>query len=240
MPTISVITPTVRPEGLALVEKALRRQTFRDFEWIVTTPDSTVPLLNILKGVTVLEDPDELPGDYWSLNKAMNEAIRQSKGDLIVSWQDWTYAKPDCLEKFAFHFKEEPKTLVTAVGNKYQDETWTVQTWKDPRERDDQGSYYQCYPSDIEANLCSVPKSAFYAVGGYDESLDKFAGMDAYSVFDRLGMVGGWDFKIDQTNKSFSLEHGRLANWDERNAIKEEYRKKQMSYLENPVLSYLQ
>ena len=30
---ISVITPTIRNEGLAIVDKALRRQTYRDIEW---------------------------------------------------------------------------------------------------------------------------------------------------------------------------------------------------------------
>ena len=32
---ICVITPTIRPEGLELVEKALYKQTFSEFNWIV-------------------------------------------------------------------------------------------------------------------------------------------------------------------------------------------------------------
>ena len=37
MPGISVITLTVRPEAVALVIKALKRQTFKDFEWIIAS-----------------------------------------------------------------------------------------------------------------------------------------------------------------------------------------------------------
>lgn len=221
MAAISVITPTVRLEGLKLVEKALNRQTFRDFEWIIQQPEGKT------EGV-------------WSLNKDYNKAIRKSKGKLIVSWQDWTYAKPDTLEKFWFHYQNEPNTLITAVGNKYSDESWTVKTWQDPRERQDQGTFYPCYFNDIEFNLCSIPKEALYSVGGFDESMDIFYGMDGFSVVDRLNLLGGYDFKIDQTIKSFSLEHGRLnPKWDELNWLGDRYNKKRLEYVANPVLSYL-
>lgn len=219
---LSVITPSVRPEGLKLVEKALNRQTFRDFEWIVQGREK--PLSK---------------GEVWSLNRDYNCAIRKSRGDLIVSWQDWTHAKPDCLERFVQHFKDEPKTLVTGVGNKYTDETWMVVSWQDPRKRSDQGSYYQCFFNDIEWNLCSVPREAIYAVGGFDESLDKLGyGMDGFSVVDRINLLGGYDFKIDQGIESFSLEHGRLPEWDEKNLVNK-YQPIHKGYVDNPTLNFL-
>lgn len=219
---ISVITPSIRPEGLPIVEKALKRQTFKDFEWIVQGRDGTLPELCV-----------------WTLNRDYNTAIRKAKGDLIVSWQDYTYADPDCLEKFWFHFNQEPKTLVSAVGNKYSDDTWSVKTWQDPRERSDQGTYYQCFFNDIEWNLCSVPKEALYAVGGFDEDLDKWFGMDGYSVLDRLNIQGGWDFKLDQTIKSYSLEHNRPKDWEEKNALHGPYNRRRLDYIANPVLPFL-
>lgn len=236
---ISVITPTVRLKGLDVVAKALRRQTFKDFEWIVTSPEVIGgPLVD---GTTYLVDPPKEEGDHWTLNKAYNQAIRQAKGELIISWQDFTYAKPDALERFWGHYQQEPNTLVGAVGGKYTDEEWVVQTWKDPRERDDQGSYYGCYFSDIEWNLASIPKQALYAVGGFDENMDKMYGMDAYSVNDRINLLGGYDFKLDQSIKSYSLEHGRLNGeaWDKHNWNGEPYLEYRKKYLQNPVLSYL-
>lgn len=219
---ISVITPTIRPEGLALVEKALKRQTFKDYEWIVQEREGELP-----------------EGCVWTLNRDYNRAIAKAKGELIVSWQDWTYAKPDALEKFWYHYENDRKTLVTGVGNKYMDDTWTAKVWQDPRERDDQGTFYPCYYNDIEFNFCAIPKNAFYAVGGFDESLDKFFGMDGFSVVERLSLLGGWDFKIDQTNKSYSLEHSRPEKWDELNWIGERYNNHRTTYIENPRLPYL-
>ena len=32
---ISVITPSIRPEGLKILQECLAQQTFKDFEWLV-------------------------------------------------------------------------------------------------------------------------------------------------------------------------------------------------------------
>jgi len=221
-PKISVITCSVRPEGLKLVEKALKRQTFKDFEWIIQGRDGEIP-----------------KGCVWTLNRDYNMAIAKAKGELIVSWQDYTYASPQALEKFFYYFKTEPKTLVTGVGNKYTDDSFTTQTWRDPRDRSDQGSFYPCFFCDIEWNFCSVPKAALYAVGGFDEWLDYYYGMDGYSVLDRLNLLSGWDFKIDQTNRSYSLEHSRPEDWEEKNALHGPYNERRKQYMANPVLDYL-
>lgn len=245
---ISVITPTGRdPSARDLVAKALKRQTFRDFEWIIVSPsfnpdnDGSWPAgaTRSQSPVVELADPPKADGDVWSLNKAYNKAIKAAKGQLIVSWQDFTYSDPTTLERFWFHYQNEPNTLISAVGNKYADDSFTVVTWKDPRERSDQGAFYPCYFNDIEWNLCAVPKAALEAVGGFDEELDRFFGMDGYSVLDRLNMLGGWDFKLDQTIKSYSLEHGRPERWEELNAIHGPYEERRKSYLANPSLGYL-
>jgi len=245
-PKISILTPTVRPAGLALVAKALRRQSFCDFEWIITSPDDIgTPALLPENFAIYMTDPPKQQGDYWSLNKAYNAMLRQAKGDLIVSWQDYTYAKPDALQKFWDHYALDHKKVVSGVGNKYQDEEFTVVTWQDPRQRSDQGSFYPCYFADIEWNFCAIPIKALYAIGGFDEKLDKYGGMDGYSVVDRLNLLNeqhgaGWDFYLDQTNVSFSLDHDRLPGWDERNAIGGPYQERRSAYLENPKLPFLQ
>lgn len=203
-PTISVITCTVRPDGLPLVKKALAQQSYRNFEWIIADREGSIP-----------------DGLCWTLNRDYNRAIRQAKGDLIISWQDYTYAKPDTLERFWNHYTQNPNFLVTAVGNKYTDHYWTVETWRDPRIRTDQGSFYRCYPQDIEWNLCSVPKKALYAVGGFMEDLDVGYGLDGFCVNQRIDEIGGYDFYIDQTIKSYSLEHARPDDWEEKNLIHE-------------------
>ena len=114
-------------------------------------------------------------------------------------------------------------------------------TWKDPRERDDQGSYYLTGFENIEWNLCSCPKQALYDVGGFDEELDSMGyGMDGYSVNERISMLGKYDFKLNQSIKSYSEEHGRKADWEEHNNIHGNYQKRQKEYMQNgPILPYL-
>ena len=218
---ISVISCSVRSKGLGLVKKALSRQTYKDFEHIIQRRES------------------DLGDKYWTLYSDYNKAVKKAKGDLIVSWQDYTYAKPDTLEKFAVHYEQEPKTIVGAVGNKYADDTWAVMTWKDPRERDDQGSYYNVNHVDIEWNLCSIPREAIYEVGGFDESLDYYSSLCGLDVLQRLWLIGGYEYKLDQTIKSYSLEHGRLPKWQENTPFKGAWENKCKEYILKPTLHYL-
>jgi len=216
---ISVISPSIRPEGLKLVEKALKRQTHTNYEWLVDT------------------SAEKNEGDYWGVYKAYNRLIKKAKGELIVSWQDYTSAQPEALEKFWFHHTKEPKTIVGAVGNKYADDSWTVLTWQDPREMG--GALMPCPWMSVELNLAAFPKEAFYAVGGFDEYLDKYSSLCGADVLDRLNMLGGYQFKLDQSIKSYSLEHGRLPLWEENSPLNGAYAERRKEYIGKPKLSYL-
>jgi hypothetical protein len=222
MPQISVITPTVRLEGLELVKRALKRQTFTDFEHII---------------MNRIGEPEE--NLYWTVYREYNRAVQSARGDLIVSWQDFTYAGPDTLEKFWAHYQDDPKVLVSAVGNKYEDDTWTVETWRDPRQRDDQGSFYECYHNDIEWNLAGIPKEAIYAVGGFDEQMDHYSSLCGLDVAQRLEFIGGWKFYLDQTIKTYSLEHGRLPQWEEKLPFNGPWQDRKREYITQPKLKYL-
>lgn len=226
----------MRPEGLSQVRRSLSKQTFKDFEWIVISPlDIHEP-----EADKVLKDPPKKEGDYWTFNKAINEAVRNAEGDLVVSVQDFTEFNPRGLEKFWFYFANGyDKALVSGVGDKYDEDCQKV--WLDPRRTTQYGTFYECYPNDIEFNYCSVPKKAFYDVGGMDEWLDKFAGMDHISLQERLNDIG-YKFYLDQTNESYSGVHGRLPEWDKRHAMHGHYHKRKQDLVESgewPVLSYL-
>jgi hypothetical protein len=227
---ISVITPSNRNiEGLRVVEKALRRQTFKSFEWIIGSPEKP-------KGLSLpfvwVQDPPKEEGDYWVLNKLYNKMVSKSSGDLLVSVQDFTSFDPQALHKFNYHFTKDNKSAVSGVGGKYSGKDFVSSVWVDPRERQDMGTFYEVSFPDWEGNFGSIPRKALYEVGGFDEELDKFAGMDWYSVNNRAYALGAATHYIDQTNKSYSLEHGRYDNWDERNAIDGPYQKRQDYYKE--------
>lgn len=234
-PDISIVTLSVRSRGLLLVEKALSRQEKKSFEWIIGSPEKPVTRMDHVW----VKDPEKKDGDYWEVYKQYNKCTERARGKLIVSVQDFTYFLPDALQKFWDHYQEDNKVIVTGVGNKYENDDWLVQTWQDPRQRSDQGTYYGCHYNDIEWNLCAIPKAAIVEVGGFDERLDKYSSLCGLDVLDRLNIKGGWDFRIDQTNESFSLEHGRLPGWEENSPFNGAYDKIRKEYLENPVLDYL-
>jgi len=234
---ISVLTPSNRDfKALEIVSKGLMRQSFEDFEWIIGSPKA--PEGGLLMEYKHVGDPPKEQDDYWVLNKLYNSMIESAKGELIVSIQDNTFFDPDALEKFWFHYENNPMAIVSGVGDKYLSDQFMNKTWEDPRRRDN-GSFYECYFADIEGNFCSVPKEALYSVGGFDEWLDKHAGMDWYSVFARLHIKGEYSFYLDQSNESYSLEHPRYDDWEERNAIHGPYRERADMYKIEPVLDYL-
>lgn len=212
---ITVLTPSNRNlQGLRSVEKSLKRQRV-NFEWIIGSPEK--PDLDI--DFIWIQDPPKKEGDVWVFNKLMNQMVKKASGDLIVSVQDFTEFSPDALEKFSFHYNNNKKSAVSGVGNKYLDKYFFNKVWQDPRERDDQGTFYETSFDNWEGNFGSIPKQAIQDVGGFDEELDKYFGMDWYSVNYRIQALGAATFYLDQTNKSYSLTHDRYKGWDENNAI---------------------
>lgn len=217
---ISVITPTTRPEGLKIVRQSLDRQTVQDFEWIVIAPHS----VNI-KGIevdTLLSDPPKQEGDVWTYNKAMNKAIKQAQGDYILFFQDNIYAPNNALEKFLFWIKKLGDNFcITGVGDQYLNvDKWgkpLMKVWTDPRRKVNKNAY-ECYPEDWEMNFAFCTKKAIYDIGGFQEDLDQYFGMDNISVCERLDDLG-YRFWIDQSLEIRGIKHDRSEKWDELHAM---------------------
>lgn len=226
-----VVTPTIRPEGLHVVREALENQTFVDFDWLVCSPFDPKPFADWATWV-----PDNFKGGHWTLNRAYQAMIKQADCDLIVSWQDFTHAGRDALARFYKNYLFDDKLLVSAIGDKYENEIFKVKTWSDPR------TAGKCNFYDIEWNLCSCPKKGLEEVGGFVEEMDfEGYGMDGYCVNERLAEVG-YSFYIDEKIMSYSVGHGRVDNWEEKNLIHGGYEKiKQKLKSENrwPIIGKL-
>ena len=118
MPKITVITASVRKEGIPIVQKHLRTQTFKDFEHIIQGREGS------------------MEGNYWTLNQDMNIAIGKAKGELIVSIQDYTAFKPDALEKFGIimsitrelFFQDGAINIQKMIGFEKHGKTHDIQT----------------------------------------------------------------------------------------------------------------
>jgi len=230
---ISVITPTIRAGGLPIVQKALEKQTFTDFDWYIGSPFAPK-----CTWATWVEDKFE--GGVWTLNRIYNALIKATDAPLIVSWQDYTSGDETLLERIWERYKVNPKSLVSIVGNKYYDDTFELESWFDPRFSPIE--FRETGFQDVEWNLCSCPREALDKVGGFDELMDqRFFGMDGFNVNERLSELG-YQFFVDSTVRTYSLMHGRVSDWDKKNGIFGPYQshvKERREKGEWPHLEYL-
>ena len=239
MPKISILTPTIRPDGLEIIAKALKKQTFQDFEWLIGSPfnpviekatwneDENHWTQNNLATRTIKWVQDDFEGGFWSLNRIYNKLFKEAKGEILVSWQDWVYANPDALEKFVENVGKT-NGVVSGVGDQYESvNKWgkpQIKIWSDPRKTNKYGSFYECNPNDAEWNFCAFPKEAIIEVGGMDEELDFLGyGGDQLQVGERMDACG-IKFFLDQTNESFTVRHDRSdfggqESWDKNHVL---------------------
>lgn len=157
---ISVITPSIRPEGLEITRQSLLKQEFKDFEWIVD--------INWV-------------GSH-DLNAAYNRCIKRAGGELIVSLQDYISIAPDALQKLWEAYENNPNTFITCPVGK---ETENTINW-DWRHSPDSVMEWQQWEIDFGA----CPKNCLYEIGGFDEEIDGFWSCDNVNVGCRAELAG--------------------------------------------------
>ena len=237
---ISVITPSCRIDSLEMVRKCLQKQTFprEDWEWIVVSPFVPFPptpeaiehqksrarlqgyamVAQVPFPIRWIPDPPKRKNDFYVLNQAYNCALRVANGELVISYQDGIWTDPDMLQHFWDLYQADKRSCVGAVGDQYEklDEFGkpTIVFWADPRRTDKHGEYYEINPIDLEFTLCSVPRQAFYDVGGLEISFDMGAAVGEKELCLRMDKAG-YKFYIDQGLSYRALHHHRLTeDWD--------------------------
>lgn len=213
---ISILTPTIRAEGLPIVSQCLAKQTNQDFEWLIGS--SFEPDASLFKNKWVVDDFREKHGGKSSINRIYNKLIKESQGEILVSIQDWIWFPADALDLFLADYEklqaQGVRAAVSGVGDQYGEVNKygkpDVKIWSDPRksffEKSGQ-SFYECFPEDIEANFCYYPRQLFYEIGGWDEALDFMGvGMDNVSISHRADACG-WKFYLDQGIECRGYKH---------------------------------
>lgn len=184
---ISVITPTIRPKGLEIIQECLKRQTLQDFEWLVEV------------GV---------PGKGHDLNAAFNRMVKRAKGELLIFYEDYTKILDDGLERFWKAHEEHPDTMFTSPLGKVDSFTdphprWD---WRANKQKETQKDYTNCLSRCWEIDWGCAPKKALFDVGGFDTELDKWWSGDNVSVAIRAEMKD-WKFKCLFTNPAVAWDH---------------------------------
>jgi len=180
-PRVSIVTPSIRPEGLERVAEGLRIQTLRDFEWLTE--------INV-SGVV-------------DFNTAMNRMIRRAKGELIVSLQDFIKIEKDGLQKFWDAYENEPAFYTAPVGKVQYDMLDLEPKWDWRVERDTAGW------QEWEIDCGAAPRDYLYNIGGFDEELDKAWGFDNCDIGLRAKLAG-YKFYCLKDNKAIAVDHDAI------------------------------
>jgi len=221
---ISVITPSVRPEGLRIVAKCLNNQTFTDFEWLIGAPQELFIPIDRRIGhdfeYIFVPEPEKRIGDYYNLNKCWNSLFKASSGELLVSIVDMLWFPADTLQRLWSHFEVNPKACIGAIGNQYskvENGKPEHQIWQDPRIKGK--GFYEISPMDLELCIASLPRKAVFGVGGVDENFDKGAAVSEKEMCLRMERFG-YKFYLDESIEYRALYHPRLSKeWDEKYTI---------------------
>ena len=211
MPIISVITPSIRKEGLKIVEDSLKQQTFRDFEWIVRYSE---------------------PKEKCDLCHQLNQALKLAKGKWVVMWQDWITAPEDGLEKF-LKVADEKKFITGSMGitKDWKTIKWD---WRAYRSGFQEIQFYEW-----EADWAIAPLKAFYELGGYDEEYDNYWGMENVNLAFRAKKLG-YTFWVLPDNKAIHFSHPVAPSKKNRDTDFHNYKLRKIEMGEEPIkLNYL-
>jgi len=164
MPKISVLTPTIRPEGLKPVMASLEKQVFKDYEWQVEVG---------------------MPWKGHDLNAAMNRMLRRAKGELIVIIQDYITFPSFALGEMWTQHEAEPLAFITYPMGKLDAKTGDIKyDWRY------KGDYRRIAGFEWETDFAMAPLQMFKAIGGYDEEYDAGWSWDNASVGIRGELAG--------------------------------------------------
>lgn len=178
---ISVITPSIRPEGLKIVQNCLQEQDMNDFEWLVEIG---------------------LPKTGHDLNKAFNKMLKRARGELVVFYQDYIKIKENGLSTFWAEYKKRPDYFLTApVGKTLEYEAEAQFDWR-------KGNYKDVDFAHWEIDWGSAPLSALKEIGGFDEELDKYWSCDNPNVGCRADLAGYKFANID--NIAVAIDHDKI------------------------------
>jgi len=174
---ISVVTPTIRPQGLEVLADCLKKQTFKEFEWLVE--------------INVSGETD--------FNNAMNKMIKRAQGSLIVSIQDYTRIPNDGLENMWKDYEDKPAFYTYPLSKQMAD--GSIKTdWRTHREEK------KCNFMEWEIDCGSAPKKWLINIGGFDEYLDEYWGFDNVNVGLRADKEG-YPILLSHSTEALALDH---------------------------------
>lgn len=187
---ISVITPTIRPGGLKIVQSCLQNQTFQDFEWLVEVG---------------------MPKRGCDLSSAYNRMLRRATGDIIVIYQDFIEIPRSALG--AIIKLNHDKTAYTYPVGKVENPSDKPVKWDWRHNKTG-----KIEPQEWEIDFASAPRSLFFDVGGFDEDFDRGWSWENVNIAQRADKAG-YSFECSGMVSAIALDHDLKIKHPFRNVL---------------------
>jgi hypothetical protein len=131
--------------------------------------------------------------------------LKRSKGELIVSYQDWIKIPDDGIEQFVKAHTESPKFYTAPVGQSANKDFSGYVKW-------DWRIHSQAIMDWMrwEIDWGCAPREALFKIGGFDEELDEFWTFDNVNVGYRA-MLDGYEFGHLPDNKAIAWNHNAFT-----------------------------
>ncbi len=185
-PFVSVVIPALNEEKyLPSPLSSLAKQTFKDFEIIVSDGGSTDQTTAIAKkfGARTVVTP------HSSVTMARQKGADVAKGEIIVGADADTTYPPDHLERIVDHFQKDPNVVAVGSGGIFEHKPWwSYWGWHIIYSIVEWAYHLTHHVMYLPAFNLSYRKSVFYKIGGYNTYLD-FGG-DELDILDRLKKAG--------------------------------------------------
>jgi glycosyltransferase involved in cell wall biosynthesis len=99
---LSIITPTHNPKYIGELWESIKKQTYKDWEWVIVTNNGAKVDIQDER-VRVIECPFKSK----SVGALKNYAFSQGRGDILVEVDHDDLLTPDCLEEISRAFEDE-------------------------------------------------------------------------------------------------------------------------------------
>lgn len=239
LPKISVITVTKRHGGIDVAYNSLRKQTFKDFEWILVDElyderkDEVAEYVKDIKIKHIKPRPKE-EGHVWNLAHAYNDGFKQCEGELVVGYDDFIWLKGNALELFWEDYQAHPEAIFTGTGHKAPapatvNPEGKITIFEKPYTQipvgikeadtriDGNQDLIEVNHTYWELAWSAIPRKVLYDLGGFDEEADRhYCGQDRN--FGLRVFLSNRKVFLDKRNENIGLHHQtfdpRPSDWE--------------------------
>ena len=207
-PRLSVVIPAFeRPGALRKVLEGLANQTFpaTDFEVIVVIDGAHPEVVDVVETFRCPFLLRFFPRPHQGETAARNFGLSQAAAEFIVSLDDDGIPAPRLLERHIERLESEECIVVCGDVRRHpaspQKSLADIYDWSEAYHARITGSTYKPFHIDLPDNNFSTRRSHLLQVGGWDEGLKGYGGIDDWEL----------GYRLEQFGLGFRFEPGALV-----------------------------